>query len=74
MFSYSTFFPTTIFLRPNGPELSCGDVQVRTGSLLRVPMLYVDLVISYSRGGKARRIFRQLERLVRPQLIVEWTE
>jgi hypothetical protein len=27
-------------------------VQVRTGSLLRVPMLYVDLVISFSRGEK----------------------
>jgi hypothetical protein len=50
---------------PNGMELSCGNVQIRTSSSLRVPMLYVDLVISFSRGAKARRIFRQLERVVR---------
>jgi len=53
------------FARPNGPELSCGNVSVRTGSSLRVPVLYDDLVISFSRGEKARRIFRQLERVVR---------
>jgi hypothetical protein len=52
---------------PNGPELSCGDVQLRTGSLLRVPVLYDVLVISFTRGEKARRNFRQLERLVRPR-------
>jgi hypothetical protein len=56
-----------MFLRSNGPELSCGNVQLRNGSSLRVPVMYVVLVISFSRGDKARRIFRQLERLVRAQ-------
>jgi hypothetical protein len=53
------------FLPPNGPELSCGDVQLRTGSVLRVPVMCDVLVISFSRGEKARRNFRQLERVVR---------
>jgi len=31
----------------------------------RVLVMYVVIVISFSRGAKARRIFRQLERVVR---------
>jgi hypothetical protein len=57
-------------LPPNGPELSCGNVQLRAGSLLRVPVLYDVLVISFSRGEKARRNFRQLERVVSRQAVV----
>jgi hypothetical protein len=34
-----------------------------------VLVLYVVLVISFSRGEKARRIFRQLERVVRAQAL-----
>jgi hypothetical protein len=44
-------------------------VQLRVGSLLRVPVLYDVLVISFSRGEKARRIFRQLERVVRTHAV-----
>jgi len=32
--------------------------------------MYVVLVISFSRGAKARRTFRQLERVVRAQLLL----
>jgi len=39
-------------VRANGPELSCGNVQLRTGSSLRVLVMCVDLVISFSRGEK----------------------
>jgi hypothetical protein len=38
--------------RYNGPELSCGNVQLRTGSSLRVSVLYDVLMISFSRGEK----------------------
>jgi hypothetical protein len=44
-------------------------VQLRVGSLLRVSVMYVVMVISFSRGEKARRNFRQLERVVRLALL-----
>ena len=54
-----------IFLRSNGPELSCGDVQPDCRRMLVRAVMFCHLVNSISRGGKARRTFRQLERVVR---------
>jgi hypothetical protein len=54
-------------LPPNGPELSCGDVPLVVCSSLRGRSEMTFRICSASRGEIARRIFRQLERLVRTQ-------
>ena len=49
---------------PNGPELSCGDVQLDCRRMFARETMLIPLIIFFSRGEKARRIFRQLERVV----------
>ena len=58
-----------LFRQPNGPELSCGDVQLVECSSLRGRSHVTIKICSASRGAKAGRTFRQLERLVRTHAV-----
>jgi len=68
--SSSWSFCSKLLSPPNGPELSCGGEQPPQGSMLRGRSDHRRQVSPTPRGEIVDGWFRQLERLVRAQLLL----